>query len=102
MVHRLARQARQDLDDIWVYLARESGSEAIADRQIDAIIERFHLLADHPRIGRARDDNLGRGRRSFPVDQYVIVYRVVSRDVRILRVVHGRRDLHALFGGNWG
>jgi toxin ParE1/3/4 len=40
----------------------------------------------------------GPGRRSFPVGQYVIVYRIVRGDVRILRVVHGRRDLEALFG----
>lgn len=36
--------------------------------------------------------------RSFPVGEYVIVYCVDGRDVLILRVVHGRRDLEALFG----
>lgn len=98
MAHRLAPRARADLDEIWQYLARESRSEAIADRQIDAITERFYLLATHPHIGRARDDDLGQGRRSFPVGQYVIVYRIAGADVRILRVVHGRRDLSAFFG----
>jgi hypothetical protein len=33
--HRLALQARADLDEIWTYVARESGSEAVADRLID-------------------------------------------------------------------
>ena len=98
MTHRLAPSACADLDTIWDYLARESRSEAIADQQIDAITERFDLLASQPHIGRARDDDLGPGRRSFPVGQYVIVYRIVRGDVRILRVVHGRRDLEALFG----
>jgi toxin ParE1/3/4 len=78
---------------------RGRGSEAVADQQIDAITERFLLLANHPHLGRARDD-LGSVRRSFPVGPYVIVYRVVNGDVRILRVVHGRRDLSALLGGN--
>jgi|SRR6516225_4615113 toxin ParE1/3/4 len=98
MAHRLGLQARADLDEIWVYVVRETGSEAVADRQVDAITSRFTLLAEHPRMGRARDEDLGRGRRSFPVDDYVIVYRIVNADVQILRVVHGRRNLAALFG----
>ncbi|HEY2620408.1 MAG TPA: type II toxin-antitoxin system RelE/ParE family toxin [Acetobacteraceae bacterium] len=99
MAHRLAASARADLDAIWEFLARESHSEAVADQQIDAITERFLLLANHPQLGRVRDD-LGSGRRTFPVGRYVIVSRIVSGDVRILRVVHGRRDLGALLGDN--
>jgi plasmid stabilization system protein ParE len=32
------------------------------------------------------------------VGGYAIVYRVEGRDVHILRVVHGRREIDALFG----
>jgi len=97
MAHRLAAQARKVLDEIWSYIARESGSEIIADRLIDGIASRFYLLASHPLLGRQRDDDLGHGGRSFPVRDYVIVHRVVGLEVRILRVVHGRRNLAALF-----
>jgi toxin ParE1/3/4 len=97
MAHRLTFLARTDLDEIWTYLAEQTGSEVIADRQIDAITNRFYLIAQHPRLGRAREEDLGVGRRSFRVGDYVIVYRVVGRDVQVLRVVHGRRDLAALF-----
>jgi hypothetical protein len=38
------------------------------------------------------------GFRSFPVEEYLVVYCIEDRDVLILRVVHGRRDLEALFG----
>jgi toxin ParE1/3/4 len=86
------------LDEIWRHVITESGSETIADREIDSIPNRFYLLADHPRLGRARDDDLGRGRRSFPVGNYIIVYRIVGADVQILRVVHGCRNLAAMFG----
>jgi plasmid stabilization system protein ParE len=52
-------------------------------------------------MGRARDSDLGSGRRSLPVGRYVIVYRVVDEfersDVLILRVVHGSRDMEELF-----
>jgi toxin ParE1/3/4 len=92
MAHRLGFRARADLDDIWRYIVAETGRETFADRQIDAITSRFSLRAEHPRLGRARDDDLGRGRRSFPADDYIIVYRIVGADVQILRVVHGRRN----------
>lgn len=100
MPHRLSRRAQDDLDDIWFYLARESRSEAVADRTVATLTERFYLLAQHPKLGRARDDNLGAGRRAFPVGNYVIVYRIVGANVRILRVLHKRRDLNAIFGGD--
>jgi toxin ParE1/3/4 len=98
MAARLAPRAIADLDVIWEYVAKESGSSEIANRLIDSIIDRFLLLGGHPHIGRPRSDDLGRGRRSFPVGEYVILYRVEENDALILRVVHGRRDLGALFG----
>ena len=38
-MHRLAPEA--DLDDIWYYVAKKSGSIEIADRLIDSITEIF-------------------------------------------------------------
>ena len=98
MAYRLSRRAAADLDDIWFYVAAESSSAEIADRLIDSITDRFVLLAAHPFAGRSRSDDLGAGRRSFPVGEYLIVYTVRGRNVLILRVIHGRRDLAALFG----
>jgi len=98
MAHHVPPQASTDLDNIWYYVAKESGSIEIADQLIDSITERFFLLAVHPYLGRPRDDDLGIGLRSFPVGEYVIVYLVEDKDVLILRVVHGRRDLDELFG----
>ena len=98
MAHRVAPQAEVDLDNIWYYIATESGSIDLADRWMDSLTGRFLLLTRHPHIGRSRDE-LGAGMRSFPVGEYIIVYCVEDSDVLILRVVHGRRDLEALFGG---
>ena len=33
------------------------------------------LLASYPNLGRARDEDLRPGLRSFPVGEYVIIYR---------------------------
>ena len=98
MAHRTAPQAAFDLDDIWHYVARESGSIEVANRLIDTITARFFLLSTHPYLGRARDDDFGIGSRSLNVGEFVIVYCVEHQDVQILRVVHGRRDLETLFG----
>ncbi len=96
MAHRLAAKAEADLDAIWWRIATESGSVEIADRQIETITNRFLLLARYPRLGRARDEDLGAGRRSYPVESYIIVYRIDGEDVLILCVPHGSRDLEAL------
>jgi len=52
MAHRVSSRAESDLDDIWLYVAKESGSIDIADRLIDTITERFLLLAGFPFVGR--------------------------------------------------
>src|ERR1700691_2442638 len=96
MAHRLAPEAETELGNIWYYVARESGSIEIADRLIDSITERFYLLACHPHIGRRRDEDLRPGLRSFPVGQYVIIYRVEKQHVLILHIFRGSRDLEAL------
>jgi len=98
MPHRVAPRAAADLDEIWLYVAQQSDRTETASRLIDAITARFLLISKHPYLGRARDGDFGAGSRSFPVGEYVIVYCIEDDDVLILRVVHGRRDLEALFG----
>jgi toxin ParE1/3/4 len=98
MALRLAPEVESELDDIWQYIAGESGSPDIADHLIDSITERFFLLARHPHIGRRRDFDLRPGLRSFPVGRYVIIYRIEESDVLILHVVHVRRDIEGMFG----
>jgi toxin ParE1/3/4 len=97
MAHRIAPRAETDLDDIWLYVARESASMDAVTRLVDSITERFFLLATFPYLGRARDEDFGAGSRSFAVGEYIIVYCVEGADVFILRVVHGRCDIEALF-----
>jgi plasmid stabilization system protein ParE len=58
MAHRLALEAEADLDDIWYFIARESGNPDIADRFIDTLTQRFVVLARHPHMGRRRDEDL--------------------------------------------
>ena len=66
MPYRLSGLAERDLEEIWSYVA-EDASSATADRLIDAIIDRFDLLVEQPRMGRGRPE-FGPGVRSFPVE----------------------------------
>jgi toxin ParE1/3/4 len=96
---RVAPEAEAELDAIWVYIARESGSIENASRTVDNITDRFWLLAQHPQIGRRRDEDLRPGLRSFPVGEYVIVYRIeniADEDILILHVMRGSRDIEGL------
>jgi toxin ParE1/3/4 len=63
---------------------------------ITSITDRFYVLSRHPYLGRRRDHDLRLGLRSLSVGGYVIIHRIEERDVLILHVVHGRRDLKAL------
>jgi toxin ParE1/3/4 len=98
MEHVRSPQADSDLDSIWYYVASESGSFEVADRLIDSITERFFLLAIYPNLGRRRDVDLRPGMRTFPVGNFIIIYRERDEDVLILRVLRGSRDIRALFG----
>ena len=78
---------------VWIYIATESSSMDVADWFIDSLTQRFYLLSQRPHLVRGRDEDLRPGTRSFPVGNYVILYRVDHADVLILHVVRGTRDL---------
>ncbi|MBI1790534.1 MAG: type II toxin-antitoxin system RelE/ParE family toxin [Acidobacteria bacterium] len=64
---RVTRDAEADLDEIWLYVARDS--EDVAAQLIDEITGRFTLLAHAPRIGRQRNELLP-GVRTHVVGNY--------------------------------
>lgn len=92
-VHKLP-QAQEDLLDIWVHIASDSPFHA--DRFLDLLHDKMRLLADTPGIGSQRAE-LSPGLRGLPVGNYVIFYRQVSMAIEIVRVLHGSRDIEALF-----
>lgn len=86
----VSTDAEKDLDEIFVYWPERASLET-ADRLIDAIMERFWLLGEHPEAGRSCDD-LVPGARCFPAGQYLIYYRKVRRGVEIAHVFRAARD----------
>ena len=88
---RISHPAERDLDDIWYYIVKKSGSIEIADHLIESITETFPLLAQAPQAGTRRDE-LAPGLRGFPVRNYIIYYAETERHVVISRILHGMRD----------
>jgi toxin ParE1/3/4 len=86
--------AKEDLTKIWRYFARVASPE-IADsllREIDYASER---LRGNPLQWRLRMDimpGLKGGLRSVLVHPYTIFYQLADDDVRIVRVLHERRN----------
>lgn len=91
----LSETATQDLVGVWEYVAEDSLRSA--DRLVDRIQKKCVLLSENPQIGRCRKE-LGSGLRSFPMDRYVVFYRVVDDSVlQVVRVLSGYRDINSLF-----
>ncbi len=87
--------AERDIDEILRYIAIDDLDAAIAF--FDRLIGRFEMLAENPKAGRDRTE-LKHDLRSFPEGNYLVFYREWAGIVGIVRVLHGARDLDALFG----
>lgn len=87
-------QAESDLIEIWSYIALDN-LEA-ADRLLDVIDDKALTLAESPLIGRERKELLP-GIRSFAIGNYVLFYQQIENGIEIIRVLHGARDVEAIF-----
>jgi len=92
--YSLSKEARQDIDDILIYIAADQVDAAVAFN--DRLNELFWMLAANPFAGRERTE-LGEGLRCFPVGNYVIFYRLWAGEVAITRVIHAARELDEIF-----
>ncbi|MEY3463067.1 MAG: hypothetical protein RLZZ468_845 [Cyanobacteriota bacterium] len=90
----LTPSASVDLAEIWEFIAADNPAQA--DAFIDLIDAKFQNLARHPDAGRRRDELLD-GLRSLPVGRYLIFYLQDDVCLRIVRVLHGARDVKAVF-----
>ena len=91
-----APEAEQDIYEAAGRIAEEAGSLEPAHRFIDGIDDTAQFLVAYPKIGRLRPEISPR-LRSFPAGPFVIFYRPTKGGVEIARVIHGARDVGALF-----
>ncbi len=87
--------AEADLDDILSYI--EQHRPLTARQVFGRIRQKCEAIAAQPEIGQRRPEFPGHY-RSFPVQRWVIFYRIVGDTVEIHRIVDGARDLDSLLG----
>ncbi len=99
---QITRRAKDDMRDIYSYIAYHLLEPAIAIKQysrikssilnLEQMPERYSLYPDEPWHSK--------GLRKFAVDNYIIFYvvDVASSAVVIIRVLYGGRDLNAHLG----
>jgi toxin ParE1/3/4 len=87
-------RANRDLLDICDYIADASRDRA--DGLIATFDSKFRALSGQPELGRRRDE-LAENLRSLAVGRYVIFYRSIPKGIEVVRVLHGARDLNAIF-----
>ena len=87
--YRISRQARRDLDGIWLHTA-ETHSPDQADRYDESMHAAFRRLAAFPTLGRAVPDRPD-GLRSLMEGSHVVLYQPEPAPM-IVRVLHQRQD----------
>ena len=95
---RYSSTALQDLEDIWNYIARDSVDAA--NRVEEAILQACRNLAKHPLAGKVRPDVTSDPVRFWTVSRYpnyIVVYLPNTKPLQVVSVLHGKRNLNALF-----
>ena len=91
---RLRPKAADDLETIWLHIARDD--PLAADAFVDHLTELFELLLASPLIGAACPE-IAADLRRFPTQDYLVFYSVHEESLVIERILHGARDIEALF-----
>ncbi len=97
MAHRLAEEVDVELDDICLYIAKQSGRIEIADRVAESITDCFVALGRNPYMVDGATTIQPPACGAFAVGNYVIVYCIEEEDAGILHVFQGRRDVESFF-----
>lgn len=93
----MSQSAVSDIDEIWNFLAFESGSEEPAERAVADLERRIFQLARNPAIGRVCPEVDPKG-RCLVCGKYLVYYRADPRRIRVTRVIHGMRNQRKAWG----
>jgi toxin ParE1/3/4 len=93
--------ARRDIIELADYIAR--GNFAAASRFLDATEETFHFLAANREVGQLCNFSREQaaGIRVWPIHgfrNHLAFYRTTIEGIEVVRVLHGARNIEALFG----
>ena len=89
--YTLSQKAQEDIESIYDFGLQKFGK----DQAIGYLMEMrsyFELLLRNTEIGKQRDE-IKQGLYSFPYVSHIIFYRLFKNHIRIVRILHGSRDL---------
>ena len=90
------QQFKQEARNIYEYIASELDSPKSARRKLERIVKAVNALVSFPKMHKVRKrDTQGREFRSFPVEDYVVVYLVDDKKyvVNVIHVLHSKRNI---------
>ena len=88
---RLSGKALADLKSIGHFTLKSWGREQ-RNIYLSKLDESFHILAEQPQLGNARDD-IRKGYRVYHVGRHLIFYRQKPAEIEIIRILHDRMDV---------
>jgi toxin ParE1/3/4 len=94
----LTADAARDLEELYDFIATHDAPRK-ADHVLKQIEKAFSRLAEHPARGAFPNELLALGVREYRevfFKPYRIIYRVLDKDVYVLLIVDGRRDMQSL------
>jgi len=91
MRYILSQKSQEDIEAIYEFGLHKFGvSQAL--QYLVELRNHFELLATNPEIGKQRNE-IKPGLYSLPFASHIIFYRILENHLRIVRVLHGSRDL---------
>ena len=87
----LSQETQKDIEAIYSYGSQIFGENKALNYLIE-LRSYFQLLSDNPHLGKERNE-IKEGLYSFPYESHIIFYRILKTHLRIVRVLHGSRDL---------
>ncbi|MBA3036980.1 MAG: type II toxin-antitoxin system RelE/ParE family toxin [Desulfobacterium sp.] len=94
----LTYDAARDLEDLYDYIAKHDAPRK-ADYVLEQIDKNFSNLSELPERGAYPEELLELGIREFReiiFKPYRIIYRIIDKNVYILMIIDGRRDMQSL------
>jgi toxin ParE1/3/4 len=93
--------AEKDLGGVFSYINSDLNNPIAARNIVDKILSMSRKLSDFPELGtnlKITDAKLD-GYRYLILDNYLIVYKVLDREVYVLRILYARSDYVKLLQG---
>ena len=94
-------EAIKDLEEIKAYITEELCNEQAAIKIVSKILKNIRMLSHYPESGALLSSiiDFDTNYRFLVCGKYVAFYRIEDNDVRIVRILYGRRNfMQILFG----